>query len=129
MSSGASDAIALTADANNGKLVTAVAVGKRHSAWSSFDVSPEGPKLLSEPVLQTDKDFLSSLETTGRATLLCCDDLARRIGGAIANDIELTGLKRTIAESIGIFAARRPGSTSLDPIYLRDQAQKTGTIA
>lgn len=121
------DAIALTAD-GTGKLITAVAVGKRHTASGSFDVSAEGPKPLSQPALQSDADFISDLETVGQASLVCCDDLKLRIGGAIPNNIELTGLRRTIAESIGVFAARHPEITSLDPIYLRDQALKTGTI-
>jgi tRNA threonylcarbamoyladenosine biosynthesis protein TsaB len=122
------DAIALNAD-GSGKLITAVAVGKRHAAWSGFDLTPEGPELLSQPVLRTDDDFITALKAVGRASLLCCDDLARRIGASIPDGVELIGLRRTIAESIGIFAARHPEKASLYPIYLRDQATKTGTIA
>lgn len=122
------DAIALTAE-GTGKAITAVGVGKRHAAWSLFELTPDGPKLLSQPVLRSDDDFVSALTTFGRASLLCCDDLARRIGGAIPDGIGLTGLRLTIAESIGAFAARYPERTSLDPIYLRDQAVKTSTIA
>lgn len=121
------DAIAFTAE-GTGKIITAVAVGKRHAAWSLFDLTPEAPTLLSPPALQSDNDFKSALETAGKATLLCCDDLARRIGGSVPDEIALTGLRRTIAESIGVFATRHSGRTSLHPIYLRDQALNTGTI-
>lgn len=122
------DAIALTAE-GNGKIIPAVAVGKRHAAWSSFELTRDGPKLISKPVLQSDDDFISTLKAAGKSSLLCCDDLALRIGGAIPDDVGLTRLRWTIAESIGIFVARHPESTSLVPIYLRDQAVKTDTIA
>lgn len=122
------DAMALSAERPR-RTITAVAVGKRHAAWSSFDVTEEDQRILSQPVLQSDDDFISALKAIGPASLLCCDDLARRIGRTIPDDIVLTKLEHTIAQSIGIFAARHPERTSLDPIYLRDQALKTGTIA
>lgn len=122
------DAIALSAE-GSGKIITAVAVGKRHAAWSSFELTPDGPELISTPVLQSDDDFILSLKAAGKASLLCCDDLTQRIGRAVPDDVGLTGLRWTIAQSIGIFAARHPERTSLVPIYLRDQAVKTGTIA
>jgi hypothetical protein len=122
------DAIAVTAE-GNGKIITAVTVGKRHAASSSFELMPDGPEPLSKPVLQSDDDFTSALATAGKASLLCCDDLTLRIGRAVPDNIGLTRLRWTIAQSIGIFAARHPERTSLVPIYLRDSAVKTRTIA
>jgi tRNA threonylcarbamoyl adenosine modification protein YeaZ len=116
------DAIALDAKVA-GRIIAAVSVGKKYAAGQSFDALGEDlPARISEPVLRSDSEFISMLASAGEVRLVCCDDLLKRCGDVVPDNVTITPLRRTIAESVGVFAASYPDKAPLQPIYLREQA-------
>jgi tRNA threonylcarbamoyladenosine biosynthesis protein TsaB len=119
------DAISMSA-ATIGKFVAAVAVGKRHIGWSSFEVTQDERLIISPTAMQSDDDFGRSVGSVGEITLLCDPSLAPRVRSVASGRVAVSQIQQTVAELVGIFASRHPGRTSLKPIYLRDQVGQSG---
>ena len=101
------------------RLATAVAVGKRHTAWCVFDAAGGYPKR----ELGTDAEFLAGIATAGALPLHWSSDIASRLSLKLPSNIVSNPLRRSIAELIGVFATRFPDRTSMVPQYLREQQE------
>ena len=114
--------------AREGRVTTAVAVGKRHTAWCLYTVSDvdAAPEPISPPVLDSDDRFIAYLETDGSIPLVWSAELSLRLADRLPADISASIPDKPIAELIVAFAARFPNRTSLTPQYLRDQQTNTG---
>jgi tRNA threonylcarbamoyladenosine biosynthesis protein TsaB len=114
------DALALASIVDT-DLVTAVAVGKRHAAWCRYQVVHDTPQPISSPVLEADDDFIQNVALLPTPTMIWSDELAMRLTEALPKGLAARAPERSLAELIGLYAARFPGAASLEPLYLREQ--------
>lgn len=106
-----------------GRLITAVGVGKRHTAWCLFDMTGGGPEKTSPALLETDDEFIANIKSLGDTPLIWSSDLSLRLKDRLPKNIPACEPGATIAELIGTFVQRFPERTSFTPQYLRNQTE------
>ncbi|HVF29926.1 MAG TPA: tRNA (adenosine(37)-N6)-threonylcarbamoyltransferase complex dimerization subunit type 1 TsaB [Pyrinomonadaceae bacterium] len=115
------DALALDTD-DRGRLVTAVAVGKRHVAWTVVEKGDDAPvPTVMTPQLETDAEFLDHLALLGVVRMVWSADLSPRLSAVVPANVSANEPTKSIAELIGIFAHKFPQRTQLTPQYIREQ--------